>query len=274
MQYSSAPPPCEIALRETNDKNCPPTDKQRLTLALQPIGMGTMQPKNRLLRDLPKPEFEVIKHLLTPVALRPRLVLHHAGIPIDSIYFIEQGLVSVSVRTSTTKSVEAWLSGSDGLVGLPAIFGPPLLSPHRRIVQVGGSAFRMSGDSAHRLLDSSKPFRDVILAFTHVALIRASQFGACNTHHSVRQRLARWLLMASDSVESPNLPLPTHVLAALLGIRRASASECISELAKEDLVTKRRGSIHILNRQALAGAACDCYSIARREYERVIPKQE
>jgi CRP-like cAMP-binding protein len=130
----------------------------------------------------------------------------------------------------------------------------------------------MSAESAHQLLDSSKPFRDVVLAFTHVALIRAAQFGACNTHHAVRQRLARWLLMASDSLDSADLPLTTQVLASLLGIRRASGSECITELGKENLVAKRRGSIHIVNREALAEAACDCYDIARREYDRVIPR--
>jgi CRP-like cAMP-binding protein len=231
-----------------------------------------MEPKNRLLRALPRPELEAIGQLLEHVTLRPRLVLHHAGLPVDSIYFIEEGLVSVSARTTPRTSVEAWLTGSDGMVGLPAIFGPPLISPHRRIVQVGGSAFRMSAESAHQLLDSSKPFRDVVLAFTHVALIRSAQFGACNTHHTVRQRLARWLLMASDSLDSADLPLTTQVLAALLGIRRASASECITELGKQNLVVKRRGSIHIVNRQALSETACDCYDIARREYDRVIPR--
>ena len=99
---------------------------------------------NALLGVLPSHERERLRPLLEPVELKPRQILHHWGTPMEQVYFIERGLVSVTARISRETAVEVWLIGREGMTGVPVLFGGDHAPPHRRVVQVGGSALRPS----------------------------------------------------------------------------------------------------------------------------------
>src|SRR3954470_1879850 len=116
------------------------------------------------------------------------------------------------------------------MTGVPVVLGGDFAPPHRRIVQVGGSALRIASRDLQRLMGESGVLRKVLFRYAQVILLQASQIGACNAHHSLQERLARWLLIARASLGEDELPLTHRVLSRLLGVRRAralpSASEC------------------------------------------------
>src|SRR6476660_4650456 len=95
--------------------------------------------RNVLLNALPAHELERLWALLETVELRPRQILHHWGMPIEQVHFVEHGLVSVTARISREAAVEVWLIGREGMTGVPVVLGGDHAPPHRRVVQVGGS---------------------------------------------------------------------------------------------------------------------------------------
>jgi len=224
---------------------------------------------NRLLRLAPPSEVTRILAVAEKVQLKPRQIVHHWRLPMDHVYFVESGLISVSAKVDEERFVEAWLIGSEGMVGAPCLLAPDdKTPPHRRIVQVGGTALRIPTSAFLGMLDEVPALRGVILRYINVVLLQTSQAGACNALHSVKQRLARWLLLADGSLQSAELPLTHAVLAQLLGVRRASVSECLEALERQGSVVNMRAAIRITDRAGLEHTACSCLRRIQREYER------
>jgi CRP-like cAMP-binding protein len=109
-----------------------------------------------------------------------------------------------------------------------------------------------------------------MLRFTEDLLNLSSQTAGCNRLHSVEQRSARWLLMASDRAGSNVLPLTQEFLAAMLGVRRSGVSEAASELQRSGLIRYRRGEITIIDHAGLEATACECYSLDKQRAERLL----
>jgi CRP-like cAMP-binding protein len=207
---------------------------------------------------------------LQPVELKPRQILHHWGTPMEQVYFIERGLVSVTTRISRDSAVEVWLIGCEGMTGVPVVLGGDFAPPHRRIVQVGGSALRLASSDLHRAMDESAALREMLLRYAQVILLQASQVGACNAHHTLEERLCRWLLMARDGLGGDELPLTHRVLSRLLGVRRASVTECLGALERKGALENTRGLVHIVDAAILNESCCACYRLIRCEYERLL----
>ena len=202
------------------------------------------------------------------VQIRPRQVLQHWRLPMDHVYFIERGLVSVSARIDDS-FVEAWLVGSEGLVGSPLILAEDRqLPPNRRIVQIGGEALRIPARKFLTVLPALPVARSLLLRHLQVVLFQASQFGACNAAHPLKARLARWLLVARDALQDDELPVTHEVLSQLLGVRRATVTESMEVFQREAMIRASRGMISVTDADALRRASCSCYDLVRREYQR------
>ncbi len=225
-------------------------------------------PRNRLLRLLPPDDLQKLMSILEPVEIKPRQVLHHWRMPMQHVYFIDQGLVSVAGRISRDKFVEVWLIGSEGFVGLPIVLGDDDDPPHRRVVQVGGSAWRATSRDFREALHEIRSLPVLLNRYGQVVLLQTSQSGACNAHHALRQRLSRWLLLARDALASDEVALTHDLLARLMGVRRASVSECLAAFEREGVLRQRRGVIQIVDAAKLERMCCDCFRIIMREYHR------
>jgi CRP-like cAMP-binding protein len=225
--------------------------------------------RNRLLRLLPERRLMRLMPLLERVEIRPHQILHHWNMPMEHVYFIEHGLVSVSAKVGGGSSVEVWLIGCEGMTGVPAILSDHNAPPHRRVVHVGGKALRISIQDFHHALREVSSLRDTLLRYVHVVLLQATQSGACNANHLFKQRLARWLLTAREALQADEIPLTHLVLGRLLGVRRASVTECLSVLESEEAIHSARGVIRIVDSRKLESISCDCHRIIKREYERV-----
>jgi len=229
--------------------------------------------RNRLLQLMPQDEFTLLRTKSEEVPLVARQVLHHWRLPMEYVYFLERGLVSVSARIDESEFVEAWLIGSEGMIGAPLVLTHDETPPHRRVVQVGGSALRLPAREFLSLLQQLPTFRKILLRYIDVVLVQTSQSGACNAVHSLKNRLARWLLVAANALQEESLPLTQDVLSQLLGVRRASVTECITHLERDGCIRCSRRLITITNRQVLRAASCSCVDLIDKEYRRQLSRK-
>jgi CRP-like cAMP-binding protein len=207
---------------------------------------------------------------LVRVELKPRQTIHHSGTPMESIYFIESGLVAVSAKASPSKWVEVWLIGSEGMTGLPVLLGDTDDPPFRRVVQVGGSAYRISRADFQNVVENAPSLKAALLKYTQFVLLQTSQSAICEAHHSLKQRLCRWLLLAHDALDGEDIPLTHQMLSRLLGVRRASITECLRVLEDEGALENTRALICMRDQEKLESLACGCHALIKSEYRRLI----
>ena len=220
---------------------------------------------NTLLLNLPARECEAVYSQLVFMPLRIHDVLNEAGEPIKYVYFMNSGLASVLNVMEDGKSVEVGLTGKEGFVGLPLLVGFRS-SPSRVIVQIEGSAFRLSAANLVALLRTCRTLEKRLHRYAQVLAMQASQVAACNRLHEVDERLARWLLMSQDRIHADSFHVTHEFLAAMLGVRREGITTAASALQRSGLIAYRRGNLTVLDRQGLEAAACGCYAAEREAY--------
>jgi CRP-like cAMP-binding protein len=93
--------------------------------------------------------------------------------------------------------------------------------------------------------------------------MQVAQTAACNRLHNIEQRLARWLLMTQDKVDSPSLPMTHDFLATMLGTDRPTVTLAAGVLQKKGIIEYTRGAVRVVNRKRLESSACECYEVVR-----------
>ncbi len=222
---------------------------------------------NGILRSLPPKEFKAIFPRLEAVQLSLRSILNDSAKPIAYCYFLSSGLASILTVLERGKIVEVGLTGAEGFVGLPLLAGLRT-SANRVIIQVAGSAFRISAANMIAALSESPVLRKRLNQFSQDVAVQSSQIAACNRLHHANQRLARWLLMSQDRLGGNRILLTQEFLAHMLGMRRASVNVALGFLQKERLITFIRGAVIIRDRPGLEAASCECYAAIIRHQKR------
>lgn len=219
---------------------------------------------NLILLGLSDEDYNEVLPRLELVRLKLHQVLYEAGETIKSGYFISSGVISVLAVQPDGKSIEVGLIGREGFVGLPLLVGYHT-SPTRTVTQGDGVAYRCSAQDLTSLMEKLPALEKQLHRFAYKLAMQTTQIAACNRLHEVEERLARWILMTGDRIESDHLPLTQEFLAQMLGTRRASVTVSAGILQKAGLISQTRGSVTILDRHKLETAACDCYGIVKRQ---------
>jgi CRP-like cAMP-binding protein len=162
-------------------------------------------------------------------------------------------------------TVEVGLIGREGFVGTAAVLDTGA-SPNRYFMQIPGYGFRMKAAVLRRLSDACTPLRMSLLRGVQGLLVQTAQTAACNRVHDLQERLARWLLMCRDGVQSDRILVTQEFLATMLGTRRSSVTVAAGILQKAGLITCSRGQVAILDHAGLADAACECYQVVHDVY--------
>ena len=225
---------------------------------------------NHLLAALPTESLRLLLGRMERVPLKRRQIIQERNLPTNCAYFLESGAASLMARAGERSTVEIRTLGSKDFVGTSIVLGTRR-SPHRCVVQIAGEALRISADDLAHSMDELPELRRVILGYVQTALVHSSQLVACNTRHSLRQRLARWLMIANDGCQTNELALTHDSLSRALGVRRAGVTKAIGELEQEGLIRRGRGRILIIEPEGLEQACCNCYRAIRCEYERALP---
>ena len=221
---------------------------------------------NHLLAALAPRSYTRLLKYLEPVSLSMGQVLHEPGRLIQHVYFPHDGVVSLLSLVSPKKGAEVGMVGNEGMVGVSAAFGNSV-ALLRAQVQGAGAATRLSASRLRRECASNAPWNHALLRFTHLLLVQAAQTAVCNRFHRIESRLARWLLVTRDRLDSSSFNLTHHLLSVMLGVRRVGVTLAASALAERGLITYRRGNIRIVNPRGLEHAACECYRIVKSAYQ-------
>lgn len=222
---------------------------------------------SKILLSLPPNELEQLLPKLEFVRLKLHQVLYNAGDTMKSGYFVNSGMMSVLAVQPEGKSVEVGLIGNEGFAGTPLLVGYRT-SPTRIVTQGDGTAYRCDADALREILRQSPELEKQLHRFAHRLAMQTTQIAACNRLHDVEERLARWILMTHDRIESNHLPLTQEFLSQMLGTRRATVTVAAGILQKAGLVSYTRGNVTILDRRNLESAACDCYGIVQRQLKK------
>lgn len=221
--------------------------------------------RNRLLAAIPATEFALIAEHLTRVELSLGESLHRAGDKISYVFFVESGFISALTMLSEGQPLEIGLIGSEGVAGVSVILGATA-SYSETMCQTGGGAYRMSAPALKDVAARAPRLHDLLLRYTHVFHVQVAQTAACNAHHELGQRLARWLLAAHDRSDVAELSLTQDLIAVMLGVRRSTVSIAAGTLQKAGVIRYQHGKITIVDRVGLENAACECYEAVAGEY--------
>lgn len=234
------------------------------------VGAREVPVQNRLLAALPRRDYRKLLPILEPLKLAFGQILYESHAPICAVYFPNDCFVSMLTTVNRDQAAEVGLIGAEGMIGVPAALGVAI-SPFRAVVQGEGTALRMTTADFRRYLRSSAALQTEIFLFTHLLMIQIAQTAACNRFHVVTQRMARWMLMTRDRVNSNEFRITQEFLALMLGVRRVGVSAAMCALRKRNVITYRRGTVTILDPIGLASAACDCYKTVKDAYSRTQP---
>ncbi len=228
--------------------------------------------QSRLIGLLSETERQRLAPYLKEVHLHQNQELLEAGGPIDNVWFPHDCVTSTIVDSAEGTTIEVGLMGYEGMVGFSAVLGKTV-SNTTVIVQLPGTATRMSySDFSRYILDDRSELLDVILQYVDAFVAMVAQTAACNSIHSVDERLARWILMVHDRVGRNEMQLTQEFLAYMLGVRRTSVSLAASSLQQIGLLQYKRGHITVVDRQGLEDRACACYAIVRTISEGMFAK--
>jgi len=214
--------------------------------------------KNRLLLAIPDDEFIGLRPLLEEVEMPQYKIFYEQGEKIDHAYFPNQGMVSLVVSVHDGRSVEVGITGSEGVVGAPLAFGFES-APMRAIMQISGRGLRIPSSTLEETFHRAPCLKALIERYVMMQQLQVAQLAACNRLHDMEQRLARWLLMCQDRIDSESLPLTHEFLAQMLGSGRPTVTIAAGVLERAGLIQNARGRVKILNRKRLEDAACECY---------------
>ena len=188
---------------------------------------------NIILLSISDSDYSSLRPHLEYVSLPNHLVLHEAGGKLEFAYFPNRGLISLVVVMKDGKTAEAGIVGNEGFTGTPAAVGLSR-SPLQAVVQITGDGFRVEVAALQNTLESTPHLQLMLSRYAVVQGMQVAQTAACNRLHDIKQRLARWLLMTQDRVDSESLPITHDFLATMLGTDRPTVSLAAGVLQREE----------------------------------------
>jgi CRP-like cAMP-binding protein len=198
-------------------------------------------------------------------------VLMDADSSLDHIFFPDSGVISVVAVYADGSVIEMATIGREGCSGVQAIFDAKSSSV-RLLVQIPGSAAKMSRAAFTRAMRSTPSFRHLMYAYVQAFLEQVLVSVACNGAHSLKERLSRWLLMMRDRGDEDTLQITQNLLAEMLGVQRPSITNAARELERAGLIERGRREVTIVDRQGLMKASCECYRLVRERVAFHLPK--
>jgi CRP-like cAMP-binding protein len=221
-----------------------------------------VQPSNSLLRHLPTLEWSRLSHLLQPTLLYQGQVLHDVDQVVQRVYFVNAGLVSLTLSSEDGSEVEVGVVGREGVIGTSALIGEGRAIT-RAVVQIPGKALAMPADALRDSFKRGGQFQELMLRYMNALLSQTAQTALCNRLHSVEERLCRWLLVVRDRMGSDELEITQEFIAQMLGVRRSGVTIAAGSLRQAGMIDYTRGCIRILQSETMQSCTCRCYPIFR-----------
>jgi CRP-like cAMP-binding protein len=226
--------------------------------------------KNRLLSALTIVEYERLFPCLELVKLKLDDVIYESGDKLHHVYFPVDAVISLSNVIESGSSAEISIVGNEGVIGI-ALFmgGESTLS--RAVVKSAGYAYRIKGRYFMEEFNRHGKFLSLMLRYTQALITQMSQTAVCNRYHTIEQQLCRLLLLLLDRLPDNKIEMTQELIANMLGVRREGVTEAAGKLHKLGVINYHRGHIIVLDKQKLENLSCECYSVVKKETERLLP---
>ncbi len=224
---------------------------------------------NKILERLPDADFERIFALMEKVTPEVGEVVAYPDKEPRFVHFPVSGVLSSMVVLEDGSMIEASTIGNEGMDGL-YLLADPLANPYRVNVQVRGEMLRMSAATFKRALAESRALSQLLLRYAMVLIQRGVQNGACIQHHTIEERMCRWLLETSHRQGSDSFAITQEFLSDMLGVRRQSVNLTARILQQANLIKYQRGELVILDRSGLEDASCECFRVTSQMYDRMM----
>jgi CRP-like cAMP-binding protein len=224
--------------------------------------------KNHILDALPHLERERLFPYLKLVSMPLGMVLYESGAALRHIYFPTDSIVSLLYVMQDGASAEIAVVGNDGVIGVSLFMGGET-TPSRAVVQSAGQAFRLTGARLKDEFNRHGEMLHVLLRYTQSLITQMAQTAVCNRHHSLDQQLCRWLLLSLDRLSGNELQMTQELIANMLGVRREGVTAAAGKLQNLGVIRYIRGKITVLDRPQLERLSCECYSVVKRESDRL-----
>src|SRR5690348_8143034 len=226
--------------------------------------------QNLILAALPAEDYERLLPQLELVDIGLGQSLYESGGQLQHVFFPVEGIVSLLYVTQGGNSAELAVIGCEGMVGISLFMGGET-TPNRAVVQAAVRAYRLAAHALKTQFAEGGALQLTLLKYTQALITQISQTAVCNLHHSVDQQLCRWLLLSLDRLPRNELQMTQELIANMLGVRRQGVTASAGKLESEGLITYTRGLITVIDRPGLEARACECYSVVKREADRLLP---
>ncbi|MCJ2121099.1 Crp/Fnr family transcriptional regulator [Methylobacterium sp. J-077] len=225
--------------------------------------------RNRLLRALAPEDLAALLPALRPEVMVLQQVLISANTKIETVHFVEAGIVSVT-NDAPGGRVEIGLHGREALIGASPILLDDDRSPHTHFVQAAGHMLSVDVAALRDEVGRRPALRRLLNRYIQAQFVQTAQTAFANVKGNTPTRLARWLLMCHDRVDGDEIMVTQEFMSLMLGIERPGVTIALRALQKDNLVRKRRGHVKIIDRDGLLDLAGDGYGVAEFEYARLI----
>jgi CRP-like cAMP-binding protein len=227
------------------------------------------EPRNFLLAGLPAPERERLTHAIELVPLELGQVLYESGETMTHAYFPTDCVVSILYVMQNGKSAEIAIIGNEGMVGI-ALFMGGGSTMSRAIVQNAGQAFRLKAQVLRDEFDRGNALTRSLLMFSSALITQMVQTAACNRHHTVDQQLCRWMLLSLDRLPTGQIHMTERLIGNMLGLDTEQVSTATGALSRAGLIRYDDGDITVLDRAGVELRSCECYSVVKKESDRLL----
>jgi CRP-like cAMP-binding protein len=228
------------------------------------------QTMNGVLASLSSEDFALLAPSLQGVVLPRRKHLESRNKQVEFVYFLESGLASVLATGMMGDATEVGVIGHEGMTGMSVVMADGT-SVNEAFMQVEGNGWRLSSEQLRQAMGRSRTLRLAFLAFFHTLVTQMAFTALANARHTADERLARWLLMASDRSVDKKIWLTHEYLALMLGTRRSGVTNALTRLQGRGAIKVARGVIIVNDRVMLLDAANGCYGAPEQELSRLFP---
>jgi CRP-like cAMP-binding protein len=224
--------------------------------------------QNHLLAALLPAESDRLAPHLQLVQMPLGSLLYSPGERLQHAFFPTTAIVSLHYVTESGAAAETAGVGNEGVVGIALFMGGKSM-PGSAVVQTAGFAYKLEEQYLKQEFARAGGVQARLLRYTQAFITQVAQTAVCNCHHSLEQRLCRWLLLTLDRCVSQDLVMTQELVASILGVRRESITEAAGALQRAGYINSRRGHISVVDRRGLEATACECYGVVRKELLRL-----
>lgn len=175
-------------------------------------------------------------------------------------------MVSLLKPMQDGRAVEVSTIGREGIVTPSGVFGVER-AIMESVVQIPAKVLCIRREDFEKRLAADEELSSIVKGYVSIVWSQIAQTAVCNAIHTIEARCSRWLLLASDNALRNEFPVTHDLIAASMGVRRASVSSAAEALRKAGLIHYGRGNVTVIDRGGLEKTACECFATIKDQFD-------